>query len=70
MMEIIELGEISIRVSRKAIKNVHLTVHPPEGRVTLATPIDTRPEVARAYAISKLSWIRDQQVQLLSLIHI
>lgn len=64
MTETIELGSISILVTRKAIKNVHLTVHPPDGRVTLAAPTGTRLEVARAYAISKLKWIRDQQEQL------
>ncbi|MDX7723421.1 M48 family metallopeptidase [Aeromonas caviae] len=46
------------------MKNVHLTVHPPDGRVTLAAPFKTRLEVARAYAISKLAWIRDQQRKL------
>ena len=64
MIETIELGDISISVSRKNIKNVHLSVHPPEGRVTLAAPTSTRLEVARAYAISKLGWIRDQQRKL------
>lgn len=64
MNETIQLGEISITVTRKDIKNVHLTVHPPDGRVTLAAPTHTRPEVARAYAISKLGWIREQQRQL------
>ena len=64
MNEIIELGEISITVTRKDIKNVHLTVHPPYGRVTLAAPSKTRLEVARAYAISKLVWIREQQKKL------
>lgn len=64
MTETIELGEISIRVTRKAIKNVHLSVHPPDGRVTLSAPTNTRLEVARAYAISRLKWIRDQQEQL------
>jgi len=63
--ETIQLGEIAIQVTRKAIKNVHLSVHPPEGRVTLVAPLDTRLEVARAYAISKLGWIRTQQAQLL-----
>lgn len=62
--EIIQLGEISIEVTRKGIKNVHLTVHPPNGRVTLAAPSNTRLDVARAYAISKLSWIREQQRKL------
>ena len=64
MNETIQLGEISILVTRKAIKNVHLSVHPPEGRVTLVAPSGTRLEVARAYAISKLSWIRSQQKKL------
>jgi predicted metal-dependent hydrolase len=64
MNETIRLGEISIAVTRKDIKNVHLSVHPPHGRVTLAAPSGTRLEVARAYAISKLVWIRQQQKKL------
>lgn len=64
MAETITLGDITIDVTRKAVKNVHLSVHPPEGRVTLVAPRDTRLEVARAYAISKLGWIRDQQTKL------
>src|SRR5260370_13101083 len=64
MTETIQLGEIAIAVARKDIKNVHLWIHPPNGRVTLVAPKGTRPEVARAYAISKLGWIRDQQAKL------
>ncbi|MGA5589027.1 M48 family metallopeptidase [Pseudomonas siliginis] len=64
MNEIIELGDISISVTRKDIKNVHLSVHPPEGRITLVAPTSTRLEVARAYAISRLGWIRVQQSKL------
>ena len=64
MAELINLGNVSIQVTRKNIKNVHLSVHPPDGRVTLAAPSSTRLEVARAYAISKLRWIRDQQNKL------
>lgn len=64
MTEVIQLGDISIQVTRKDIKHVHLSVHPPKGRVTLAAPTATRPEVARAYAISKLGWIREQQAKL------
>ncbi len=64
MNETIQLGEISIAVTKKDIKNVHLTVHPPDGRVTLTAPTSTRLEVARTYAISKLSWIREQQRKL------
>lgn len=64
MANTIQLGEIAILVTRKAVKNVHLSVHPPSGRVTLTTPIATRLEVARAYAISKLGWIREQRRKL------
>ena len=64
MTEIIQIGDISISVTRKDIKNVHLSVHPPRGRVTLSAPTETRLEVARAYAITRLSWIREQQAKL------
>lgn len=64
MTETIQLGDVEIAVTRKAVKNVHLSVHPPTGRVTLVAPASTRLEVARAYAISKLGWIREQQARL------
>ena len=64
MSETIHVGELSILVTRKAIKNVHLSVHPPHGRVTLTAPGATRLDVARAYAISRLGWIRQQQTKL------
>jgi predicted metal-dependent hydrolase len=64
MVETIQLGDIAITVTRKDIKHVHLSVHPPAGRVTLVAPAGTRLEVARAYAVSKLGWIRDQQAKM------
>ncbi|MCX7417997.1 MAG: SprT family zinc-dependent metalloprotease [Planctomycetia bacterium] len=64
MSETIQLGELSIAVTRKDIKNVHLSVYPPDGRVTLVAPSATRLDVARAYAISKLSWINEQKKKL------
>lgn len=66
MSKRIVLGEVQIETVYKAVKNVHLTVHPPNGRVTLVAPTGTRPEVARAYAISKLGWIRQQKATLKS----
>jgi hypothetical protein len=64
MADTIRLGDIAVAVTRKNIKHVHLSVHPPRGRVTLVAPTGTRLEVARAYAISKLGWIRDQRSKL------
>ena len=64
MREMLHIGDLSIEVTRKDIKHVHLSVHPPNGRVTLVAPNATRLEVARAYAASKLGWIREQQTKL------
>jgi predicted metal-dependent hydrolase len=64
MAESIRLGELVIALTRKDVKYVHLTVHPPHGRISLVAPTGTRLEVARAYAISKLGWIREQQERL------
>ena len=59
----IQLNEISIKIVRKDIKNTHLSVYPPNGRVILVTPKKTRFDVARAYAISKIKWIRTQKAK-------
>lgn len=64
MTKTLQVGDIPIALTLKDVQNVHLSVHPPDGRVTLVAPTATRPDVARAYAISKLTWIRQQQQQL------
>src|SRR5690348_8872983 len=64
MAETIRIGEISITVQIKDVKHVHLSVYPPHGRVTLVAPTSTRLDVARAYALSKLRWIREQRRKL------
>lgn len=60
-METLRLGNVEIAVTRKDVKHVHLSVHPPGGRVTLVAPAGSRLEVLRAYAITRLSWIHKQQ---------
>ena len=64
MPHTIRLGELAIAVTLKDVRNTHLSVYPPNGRVTLVAPTGTRLEVARAYAITKLAWIREQQAKL------
>lgn len=61
MTETLWIGDLSIELTRKAVRHVHLTVHPTQGHVTLVAPCGTRTEVARAYAISRLGWIKAQQ---------
>ena len=59
----IELGDIAIEVVKKNIKNVHLSVYPPSGRVKISAPLHMKPETIRVYAISKLGWIKQQQLK-------
>ena len=61
MNEALQLGELVITVTRKPVKHIHLSVRPPDGRVTLIAPPDTRSAVLRSYAATRLSWIRDRQ---------
>lgn len=61
----VQLGDIAVDVVRKDIKNVHLSVHPPTGRVRIAAPERMSLDTVRVFAISKLTWIRRQQHKLL-----
>jgi predicted metal-dependent hydrolase len=54
----ITINDISIDVIRKDIKNIHLSVHPPTGRVRIAAPLKTDDDAIRLFAISKLGWIK------------
>jgi predicted metal-dependent hydrolase len=60
----IVLGDLLLDVQFKNIKNVHLSVHPPEGRVTIAAPERMTLDLVRAYAVTKLAWIRSRQRKL------
>jgi len=59
-VESIEIGNIKVDVVRKDIKNMHLAVYPPNGRIRLSAPGRTDKEVLRLFAISKLGWIKKQ----------
>lgn len=63
-MEQIHLGKMVVDVELKNIKNIHLSVYPPTGRVRIAAPLRFDLETIRMYAISRLGWIKKQQVKL------
>jgi len=56
--EVISVANIELDIVRKDIKNMHLAVYPPKGRVRLSAPQKTDDEVIRLFAISKLGWIK------------
>ncbi|HEY5038227.1 MAG TPA: SprT family zinc-dependent metalloprotease [bacterium] len=60
----IELGNIPVDVVLKDIKNVHLSVYPPAGRVRISAPSRMKLDTIRVYAISKLDWIKRQQKKI------
>jgi predicted metal-dependent hydrolase len=60
-MEQITISDIKIDVVRKDIKNIHLAVYPPTGRVRLAAPLNVNDDAIRLFAISKLAWIKRNQ---------
>jgi predicted metal-dependent hydrolase len=60
----IELGDVTVDVVLKDIKNVHLSVYPPTGRVRISAPKRMSLDTIRVFAISKLAWIRQQQAKL------
>jgi predicted metal-dependent hydrolase len=64
MMSQIRLGDIAVDVVLKDIKNVHLSVYPPTGRVRISAPKRMSIDTIRIFAISKLGWIREQQTKL------
>jgi predicted metal-dependent hydrolase len=64
MVSTIELGEISVEVIKKDIRNVHLSVYPPSGRVRISAPLRMDKDTIRVFAIAKLGWIRKQQKKL------
>lgn len=64
MVSTIELGDIRVEVIKKDIRNVHLSVYPPSGRVRISAPLRMNKDTIRVFAIAKLGWIKKQQKKL------
>lgn len=60
----ISLGDISVDVTYKDIKNVYLSVYPPSGQVRISAPLRMDLDTIRIFAITRQGWIRKQQTKL------
>ena len=60
-MDHITIGNIIIDLVRKDIKNIHLAVYPPTGRVRIAAPLRVNKDAVRLFALSKMGWIKRNQ---------
>lgn len=59
-MNLIILNNIKIQVTKKKIKNLHLSVMPPNGSVKISAPIEVSDNAIIAFASSRLGWIKAQ----------
>ncbi len=64
MVKQLKLGDIVVEVVQKNIKNLHLSVYPPSGKVRISAPMRMSLDTIRVFAISKLAWIKRQQQKL------
>lgn len=64
MMTELHIGDVAVDVILKNIKNIHLSVYPPTGRVRISAPLNSNLDTLRIYAISKLPWIKRNQTKL------
>jgi len=57
----VEIGSIAMQLNRKAIKNLHISVLPPDGRVRVSAPESMTETAIRMAVISRIPWIKKQQ---------
>ncbi|WP_256324917.1 M48 family metallopeptidase [Nitrosomonas sp. Nm132] len=61
-----KLNDLDVEIVQKNIKHVHLCVYPPEGRVKVSAPFNMTHDTLRVFVISKLAWIKKQQLKFRS----
>src|SRR3989337_2913784 len=59
----IRVSGVPVEVVRKDIKNLHLGVYPPHGRVRVAAPLVVDDEAVRLAVIDKIGWINKQKAR-------
>ena len=62
----IKVSGLTVDVVRKDIKNLHLAVYPPAGRVRVAAPLRVSEEAVRLAVVSRLGWIKKQRTKFIS----
>ena len=65
-MTIVKVSDISAEVEWKAIKNVHLTVYPPDARIHVSAPQSMTEDAVRLFLLSKLSWIKQRVAEIIN----
>ena len=58
------VSDVNVEVVRKDIKNMHLRVQPPDGRVVLSAPRSVSDMAIDGFVASKLAWIRKRRAEI------
>jgi len=59
----IRVSGLAVQIVRKDIKNLHLGVYPPNGRIRVAAPLALTDDAVRLAVISRLGWIKRQRAK-------
>jgi predicted metal-dependent hydrolase len=59
----IDVGGLRVDIVRKPIKNLHLGVYPPHGRVRVAAPLSISNEAVRLAVVTRMGWIKRQRAK-------
>lgn len=62
--DLLVISGIPVEVTRKNIKNLHLAVYPPNGRVTVSAPSPMQLDAIRSAVVTRLAWVKRQQKQI------
>src|SRR5437867_4091305 len=62
----LRVSNLLIDAVKKDIKNMHLGVYPPTGRIRVAAPLATSDDTIRLFVVSRMPWIKRQQLRFLN----
>jgi len=62
-MDLLQIGNLEVNLQRKAIKNLHISVMPPDGHIRVAAPQAMTETAIRMAVVKRIAWIKKQQVR-------
>ena len=64
MSTTLSVNNQEIEITKKDIKNIHLSVHPPNGKIRVSAPLKIEDSSIKAFVLTKLEWIKKHQNRL------
>ena len=61
LKSMLTVNGVDVQIIRKDIKNLHLTVHPPDGQVRVSAPRNITDDNVRLAIVSKIHWIKKKR---------